>query len=238
MSFFYNFFLNLKLFQKKFSSKKNYYSFSGVDTIIENIFRTEQKGFYVDVGCQHPIRNNNTYLLYKKGWYGLNIDLDKDNIDLFNVSRPNDDNINIAISNKIGKTDLYFYHKKSPINTIDKLTSEFQKAKVSEIKKIQTNTLNNILSNSKYKNNKINLLSVDVEGHELQVFEGLDFSFYKPEVIVVEFLDLDVNKLEIKNLNIEKLFKTELYKFLISKDYILVNCIYSDLIFINKDFRD
>ena len=113
MSFFYNFFLNIKLFQKKFSSKKNYYSFSGVDTIIENIFRTEQKGFYVDVGCQHPIRNNNTYLLYKKGWYGLNIDLDKDNIDLFNVSRPNDDNINIAISNKIGKTDLYFYHKKS-----------------------------------------------------------------------------------------------------------------------------
>ena len=82
------------------------------------------------------------------------------------------------------------------------------------------------------------MLSVDVEGHELQVFEGLDFNFYKPEVIVVEFLDLDVNKLEIKNLNIEKLFKTELYKFLISKDYILVNCIYSDLIFINKDFRD
>jgi len=238
MTPFHRFFLNLKLIHKKIISKKNYYSFSGVDVIIENIFRNKQKGFYVDVGCQNPIKNNNTYLLYKKGWFGLNIDLDKDNIDIFNVSRPNDENINTAISNKVGQTDLYFYHKKSPINTIDKSTSDFQKANVSEIKKIQTDTLNNILYNSKYKNTKINLLSVDVEGHELQVFEGLDFNLYKPDVIVVELLDLNVKKLEIKNLNIENLFNTELYKFLTSKNYILVNCIYSDLIFINKDFRD
>jgi FkbM family methyltransferase len=234
----YKLFLNLKLIQKKIISKKIYYSFSGVDAIIENIFRNKKKGFYVDVGCQNPIKNNNTYLLHKKGWFGLNIDLDKDNIDIFNVSRPNDENINTAISNKVGQTDLYFYNKKSPINTIDKTTSDFQKANVSKIKKIQTNTLNNILYNSKYKNNKINLLSVDVEGHELQVFEGLDFNLYKPDVIVVEVLDLNVKKLEIKNLKIENLFNTELYKFLISKNYVLVNCIYSDLVFINKDFRD
>ena len=238
MTSFYKLFLNLKLIQKKIISKKIYYSFSGVDIIIKNIFRNKKNGFYVDVGCQNPIKNNNTYLLHKKGWFGLNIDLDKDNIDIFNVSRPDDENINTAISNKVGQTDLYFYHRKSPINTIDKSTSDFQKANVSQIKKIQTNTLNNILNNSKYKNTKINLLSVDVEGHELQVFEGLDFNLYKPEVIVVEVLDLNVKKLEIKNLNIENLLNTELYKFLISKNYILVNCIYSDLIFINKDFRD
>ena len=90
MTLFYKFFLYLKLIQKKIISKKFYYSFSGVDAIIENIFRNKKKGFYVDVGCQNPIKNNNTYLLHKKGWFGLNIDLDKDNIDIFNVSRPND----------------------------------------------------------------------------------------------------------------------------------------------------
>ena len=61
----------------------------------------------------------------------------------------------MAISNKIGETDLYFYHKKSPINTIDKKTSDYQKAPISEIKKIKTNTLTNIIKNSKYKNSKI-----------------------------------------------------------------------------------
>ena len=228
----------LNLLHKKIISKKKYYSFSGVDIVIENIFKNQKNGFYIDVGCQHPIKNNNTYLLNKKGWCGINIDLDKDNIDLFNHSRPHDDNINIAVSNKIAEVELFFYHKKSPINTIDKKISDYQKAKVTQIKKIKTNTLNNIIENSKYRKSKFDLLSIDVEGHELNVLEGLDFNFYSPNVIVVEFLDLSLPKLEIKNQNIDNLFKTDLYKFLISKNYILVNYIYADLIFVKKDFRD
>ena len=238
MSFLNFLYLKLNLFHKNNYSKKNYFSFSGVDVIIENIFRNQNKGFYIDVGCQHPIKNNNTYLLHKKGWSGINIDLDKDNIDVFNSSRKSDDNINIAVSNKISEVDLFFYHKKSPINTIDKKTSEFQKAKISSIKKIKTNTLNNIISSSKFSDKNFDFLSVDVEGHEIQVFEGLDLNKFTPNVIVVEYLDLNVSKLEIKNLSIENIIKSEIYKLLTSKNYILVNCIYSDLIFINKDFRD
>ncbi len=230
--------LNLNLIHKKYISKKKYFSFSGVDVIIENIFRDKNDGFYIDIGCQHPIKNNNTYLLYKKGWKGINVDLDSDNINLFNIARPRDDNINIAVSNKVGETDLYFYHKKSPINTIDKKTSDFQKAQVSEIKKVKTNSLVNIINSSRYNNNEIDLLSIDVEGHEVKVLEGLDFNLYKPNVIVVEYLDLSAKKLEIKNLDIENILKTELYNFLLSKNYILANCIYSDLIFINKEFKD
>ena len=238
MSFFNQILLKLNLIHKKILSKKFYFSFSGVDILIENIFRNQKNGFYIDVGCQHPIKNNNTYLLHKKGWSGINIDLDKDNIDLFNVSRISDDNINIAASNKINEVDLFFFHKKSPINTIDKKTSQFQKAKISSIKKIKTNTLNNIIKSSKYSNKKIDLLSIDVEGHELPVLEGLDFNKYSPNVIVVEYLDLNVSKLEIKNLNIENVINSEIYKFLTLKKYILVNSIYSDLIFIKSDFRD
>jgi FkbM family methyltransferase len=238
MSFFNKILLKLNLIHKKILSKKNYFSFSGVDILIENIFRNQKKGFYIDVGCQHPIKNNNTYLLHKRGWSGINIDLDKDNIDLFNFSRISDDNINIAASNKINEVDLFFFHKKSPINTIDKKTSQFQKAKISSIKKIKTNTLNNIIKSSKYSNRKIDLLSIDVEGHELPVLEGLDFDKYSPNVIVVEYLDLNVSKLEIKNLNIENVINSEIYKFLTLKKYILVNSIYSDLIFIKSDFRD
>ena len=68
----------------------------------------------------------------------------------------------------------------------------------------------------KTKNSKFDFLSVDVEGHELQVLEGFDFNLYSPDVIVVEYLDLTVSKIEVKNQNIENIFKTDLYKFLIS----------------------
>lgn len=236
MSLFNKFQIHLNILQKQIFYKKNYYSFSGVDVVIGNIFRDKDRGLYIDVGCQHPIKNNNTYILNKKGWKGINIDLDKDNIDLFNISRPNDENINIAISNKISEVELFFYHKKSPINTIDKKTSNYQQAKVTEIKKVNTNTLDNVISKTKYKNSKFDFLSVDVEGHELQVLEGFDFNLYSPDVIVVEYLDLTVSKIEVKNQNIENIFKTDLYKFLISKKYILVNYIYADLIFVKKDF--
>ncbi len=230
--------LHLNLFHKKIISKKKYYSFSGIDVVLENIFRNKKNGFYIDVGCQHPIKNNNTYLLNQKGWKGINIDLDKDNIDLFNISRPDDVNVNVAISNKIDEVDLFFYHKKSPINTINKQISDYQKAKVNQVKKIKTDTLNNIISTSKYSNLKFDLLSIDVEGHELQVLQGLDFNLYSPDVIVVEYLDLTLSKLEIKNQRIENLFKTDLYKFLISKNYTFVNFIYADLIFVKNEFTD
>ena len=195
MSVFNYLYFKLNLIHKSIISKKNYFSFSGVDIIIQNIFKNQKIGFYIDVGCQHPIKNNNTFLLHKKGWSGINIDIDKENINLFNSSRPTDININVAASNILGEVDLFFYHKKSPINTIDKKTSQFQKAKVSSIKKIQTNTLNNIILSSKFRDKNFDLLTIDVEGHELNVLKGIDFKKFSPNVLVVEFLDLSLKKL-------------------------------------------
>ena len=42
-----------------------------------------KKGFFIDIGCHHPFKANNTFLLYKSGWSGMNIDLNKISIDLF-----------------------------------------------------------------------------------------------------------------------------------------------------------
>ena len=231
-------YLYLNILHKKIKSKKSYYSFSGVDIAINNIFRDINNGIYLDVGCQHPINNNNTFLLNQKGWGGINIDLDQDNIDLFNFSRPKDANLCVAISDTVKDTNLYFYHKKSPINTIENKVSNFQKAKIREIKKIKTNTLNNILKSIKFENKKIDFMSVDVEGHELQVFLGFDFEKYSPNVIVVEFLDLSLSKIEIKDQNSNNIINSELYKFLTSKGYTLVNFIYADLIFVKNSFRN
>tara|TARA_B110000503_G_scaffold63243_1_gene99945 strand:+ start:112 stop:828 length:717 start_codon:yes stop_codon:yes gene_type:complete len=238
MKILYKIYLTLQNLYKKIIIQDKYYSFSGVDIVLKKIFYQQEKGFYIDVGCQNPIKNNNTYLLYKKGWEGINIDLDEDNINLFNSARPNDINFNKAVSSDVKEVELYFYHKKSPINTIDKKISEFQKAKVTSVKKITTDTLNNIISNTKYKNRIFDLLSIDVEGHELEVLKGFDLNKYSPKVIVVEYLDLNVSKLEIKNLSTENVFNSEIYKYLVSKNYILVNNIYCDLVFINKNFRD
>ncbi len=228
----------LRVFIKSFTHKKISYSYGGVDSLVLNIFKNQEKGFYLDIGCGHPIKNNNTYLLNKKGWSGINIDLDEENIDLFNAYRTKDVNLAVAVSDKEGETDLFFYHNKSALNTISKENADFQKAKVSAIKKIKTQTINKIIENSPFKNRKIDFLSVDVEGSELSVLKNFDFKKYSPKVIVVEYLDLSLKKLEIKNLNIDNFLKSDIYKLIISNNYTLANVLHSDLVFIQNKFRD
>ena len=233
-----NFYKFLSVYLKSFTNKKFFYSFGGIDNLIHQIFKSQKKGIYIDIGCGHPIKNNNTYLLNKKGWSGINIDLDIDNIELFKIYRPKDLNICAAISDEMKETDLFFYHSRSALNTIDKKTANYQKAKVTSIKKIKTTTLNNVLGESIYNSSNIDFLSIDVEGSELSVLKNFNFHKFKPKVIVVEYLDLSLNKLEIKNLNIQNAMNSEIYKLIISKNYTLANMIHSDLVFIYNDFRD
>ena len=171
----------LNVFLKSFTHKKISYSFGGMDSLIEKIFTHTNNGIYVDIGCGHPIKNNNTYLLHKRGWSGVNIDLDDDNIELFDLYRSNDHNISAAISNNEKEVDLFFYHSKSAINTINKATANYQSATVTQVKKIKTTTLNSILDNSKFRNLNIDFLTIDVEGSELLVLENFNFNKYKPK---------------------------------------------------------
>ena len=227
----------LSILKRKFKYQKKSYSLNGVDLNIDYIFKTKKNGFYLDIGAQHPISNNNTYLLFNKGWRGINIDLDKKNIDLFNIVRPNDINLNYAISDAEKEADLYYYHDSSPINTLSKDVSDFQNAKVSKVKKVQTKILNNILDDINLQNH-IDYMNIDVEGYEEKVLKGFDIKKYKPSVISIEYLDLNMNKLEFKNNDINNLVSSNLYKFFIQNDYFFVNWLHGDLIFVHKDFRD
>ncbi len=205
------------------------YSNWGVDLIIKDILKkNKKKGIYIDVGCHHPLINNNTYMLYIDGWKGINVDLDFNSIDMFNYFRPKDDNIMSALSNKKGQGDLYFFHNRAPKNTISK--SRGKGAKL--IKKIQINTLNNIIKNSKFNGKNIDFLSIDVEGNELNVLKGLNFNKYRPKIISIEFIKPNVN--EFYQHNIQNIEKSNIYKFMISKKYKLINWIHDDLVFISK----
>ena len=95
----------------------NTYSTFGEDLILEK-FLKKKNGFYVDIGCYHPYEGNNTYLLYKKGWTGINIDLNPYSIELFNFSRPNDINLNFAVSLSSKKIKFYYRKEINMLNTI------------------------------------------------------------------------------------------------------------------------
>ena len=204
----------------------------GVDVIVDSILKNKNKGIYIDVGCHHPLINNNTYLLFKRGWKGINIDLDFSSVDMFNYFRPNDDNQKIALSNKKGDAKLFFFHNRAPKNTLNKLSGKGAKT----IKKIPINTLDNIIKQSKIKIKEIDFLTIDVEGNELDVLMGFNINKYKPKVVSLELINKKINtfyELEIRNIQ-----KSKIYKYMINKNYKLANWVHDDLIFVSKKFID
>ena len=92
----------------------------------------KKKGFYIDIGCYHPLKYSQTYKLYKLGWSGINLDISKESIDLFKLFRSKDKNLNIGISNKAGFENFYFTKK---ISTTNSLNNKYLKESINFKKK-------------------------------------------------------------------------------------------------------
>ena len=202
--------------KNKYFIKRNSYAMDGEDIAIDLFNKKREKGFYVDIGAHHPIQRNNTHLLFKKGWEGINIDVNQFSIELFNFLRPNDLNLQIAVSDGDGEISFFYQKEFSQLNTTDKeIAKENFQGKFQE-KKVKCQTIQNILDNSKYKNKKIDFLNIDVEGAEIKVLNTLNFKIYDPSLICIEILgyrDLNSKQREIQIKN------SQIYKFLENKAY-------------------
>tara|TARA_Y100000996_G_C22528313_1_gene645397 strand:- start:845 stop:1438 length:594 start_codon:yes stop_codon:yes gene_type:complete len=184
----------------------------GEDLQILELTKKIKNGFYVDAGCYHPTHLSNTFLLYKKNWNGINIDVSELSISLFNFMRSNDLNLNLAISNFEGEVTIYHQKKMSQLTTINKkISTERMQGKIKE-RKIKSQKLTTVLNNSKYKNRKIDFLNIDVEGVDLEVLKSLDFKVYRPRVICIEIIDKKIEDSKIynylKNLDYKKVWSS------------------------------
>jgi len=235
----------LKLSQKYPSLKKFYLYYNiyirnfkfffnnsqfGEDKKIIKIFNGKKNGTYLDVGCFHPIRQNNTYLMHKNGWKGINIDLNPLSIELFNIARPKDINICAAISGRKTTKELFFDHELSSLNTLSKNHTKFiNKAfgiKNLKKKKIKTRKLDEILIKNKFK--VIDFMNIDIEGHEIEVLKNFNFEIFNIKVICIEIVNYDHYS---KNIKIEK---SKIFKLLKKNDYTLKFKSYVNYIFVKK----
>ena len=218
-------FRGLFLFRKLFIIKKKFshYSQFAEDVSIIRHFPKHFKGFFVDVGCFHPVKYNNTYRLYRKGWRGVNIDIDTIKIAGFKWLRPGDVNISCAVSNQRGELTYWSNGFYSLTITLDEA---FASGKPGYKKKtVKSDTLSNILDNTRYKNQKIDFLTIDAEGHDFEVLESLDFERYQPQLIAVE----------THQERLEAVEQERLFGFLTERGYSLVNWVGLTLLFKHKD---
>ncbi len=163
---------------------------TGEDLILETLMPQKRNGFFVDVGANHPIKFNNTFLFHNKGWTGINIEPNPSKINLFKILRRNDMNINMGVGLEKSEMDFYVL-KPSTLSTFDKKSAdEYQKMGhvLHKTIKVPIIPLSEIL-NSYAHNREIDLLSVDTEGYDMEVLKSNDWKKFRPNFIILETLE-------------------------------------------------
>lgn len=166
------------------------YSQEGEDLILARYFENTATGFFVDVGAHHPFRFSNTYLLYRRGWRGVNIDALPGSMRLFQRHRPRDLNIEAAIGTT-SSSATYFMFNEPALNTFDRdvaLDRQGGPWRVVGEVSIPIRPLKDVLASMVPPNQKIDLLTVDVEGRDLDVLSSNDWTRFRPTVVLAETL--------------------------------------------------
>jgi FkbM family methyltransferase len=159
----------------------------GEDAFLSKIF-PQEKGYYVDIGAHHPVFISNTYHFYKKGWRGINIDATPGIMDIFKAIRPGDVNLEHLVTDDQdhGKKYDFYTFDASSLNSTQLDISEAFDQKPKGKQSLEGASINWILEKNLPPNQKINFLSIDVEGNDEKILRGLDFKKYRPQVILFE----------------------------------------------------
>lgn len=155
------------------------------DIVLHRALRGVEKGFYIDVGAQHPIVDSVTKLFYMRGWSGINIDPVPQWFELLKSDRPHDINLRLAAGSATGRKKFYAIAN-TGLSTDDAELAE-QHAEIgyrAEELDVQIRTLDDICD--EYNVQAAHFLKIDVEGAEAEVIRGFAFDKVRPWIILVE----------------------------------------------------
>jgi FkbM family methyltransferase len=162
---------------------------SGEDVLIYKFFGGRRTGFYVEVGAYDGVGFSNTYFLDALGWDGILVEPAPDQAEACRRSRPHSRVVRAACGRGGDRVRLKIA-KGEGIGTLSYIGNDPDHERriareggtIEEIEVPQL-TLDEIVGQ---RNSKIGLLSIDVEGAELQVLESADLMALSPELIVIE----------------------------------------------------
>jgi hypothetical protein len=211
-----SFIVSKDLFITKSQKVLNYTSnITHNDQFVHYIFGNTHKGYYIEAGACDGKNSSNTYFLENiLGWTGVLVE-PTSKFNFLNKNRPNSKNINCVLGNSncdsvdfIEFTNQDYHELSCTQESFNKLSTEdsmgrkdiivlYDNAvKNKIIKKLSQKTLNSLLDeiDAPYI---IDYLSLDVEGVEESVIEGIDFN--KRQILLISAENLHNNKILISN---------------------------------------
>jgi FkbM family methyltransferase len=166
---------------------KLYFSQFGEDLFLDSLFSDKPEGFWIDVGAFHPVMFSNTWMLYRRGWRGINIEPNPSGFQLFEEMRVRDINLNVAVG--MSPSDSREFWCNGPYSSFSYANAEAGGASSSMT--VRVDTLAAIVERYVGLGKAVDLLSVDCEGHDLGVLQSADWNTFRPSCVIVEDLSED-----------------------------------------------
>jgi FkbM family methyltransferase len=156
-----------------------------IQTILDTLFEQKTHGTFVELGAYDGLFQSNTaYLEFERGWTGVLIEPSPDKFQQCVRNRPNSQCfsyacVSFSYPNQTIQGDFYDSPMASAYNIRDSNRPMIE---------VPAKPLGEILSLANLTKS-IDLLSIDVEGYELYVLQGLDFSIHRPKYILIELYE-------------------------------------------------
>lgn len=207
---------------------EHFYSQCGQDEyIFKNIFPGKNKGIFIEIGAYDGIKLSNTLFFELQGWTGICIEPIPEMFEQLKKNRAC-----VCIQGCVtdhGGTALF--RRAGVGGMLSGLVEKYDPRHVQRIEQehgfsdyyqVSCYTLSQILSD--YKLDKVDFLSIDTEGGELDILKSLS----EQELACIDVICVEDNFYNSKNCEIEK--------YLTSNNFKLVVRLGHDLIFRNKKY--
>jgi len=194
----------------------------------EHIFEGKENGFFVEIGADDGVCHSNTLFFEKyKSWKGICIEPRKAAFEEL-IKNRNCACENVCISEKKETKEFTeFVGRHSQLSGLSGKYSEDHKRRIEKETKelglikrtitVDCENINNILK--KHNAEKIDYMSIDTEGGELEILKSIDFANTMIDVISIE----------------NNYFDSKIKKYLKSKNYKLIKRIKVDEIYIRRN---
>lgn len=148
------------------------------------------KNSYIDIGCYHPVIDNNTAFLYQIGWRGTLVDPNpalKPEIDKYRIF---DTFLELAVDISPGIKEFMMFNDANSTNTLHKeFVEKLKKSSGQEITKIlnvECITIDQVFKKhiDRFENPPM-ILNIDIEGMDYDVISSYSFK-YRPLFILIE----------------------------------------------------
>jgi FkbM family methyltransferase len=167
------------------------YSQAGEDRIAAYVLMLMRVDYpvYLDLGAHHPTYLSNTYLFYLRGSSGVCVEADPELHKRIARRRPRDTCLNAAVAAEDGKVSFHVMDGRALSTVSAESVSSYEAMGRSVARTIEVEALSPATLLGRHFDASPHLVSLDVEGLDVEIVRAWDFERHRPEVFICESVE-------------------------------------------------